>query len=107
MAILVPNSEQNCDSIKTPLIRVLPLAVVRPAHGPQCWPITRRAPLKRTVGCQRGRPNYFQCHIPQFLTPTDIGGSCARGSAIPCKLERTLLAIAGVRRLFPSRSNVT
>src|SRR5260370_13005631 len=54
-----------------------------------------------------GVPKYFQTHAPQFLTPTDIGSSCARGSAIVCKRERTSLAIEGVRRLLPFRSNET
>jgi hypothetical protein len=62
--------------------------------------------LKRTV-YRRGHPNYFQNLVPLLVTPTDRLSSCVRGAALVCKRERTWLAIAGVRRLLPFRSNET
>ena len=51
--------------------------------------------------CYRSRyPNYTQNHAPLPLIPTDRASSCVRGAATRRKLERTLLAIAGVRRLL-------
>src|SRR6266852_7682929 len=67
---------------------------------------TRHWGLKRTV-CRRGHRNYFQNLVPLLVTPTDRLSSCVRGVALVCKRERTWLAIAGVRRLLPFRSNET
>src|SRR5258708_11905671 len=53
--------------------------------------------LFRSLRSRRGCPNYFQNHVLPFLTPVDRVSSCVRGSATLCKLEHTLLAIAGVR----------
>src|SRR6266446_8754114 len=76
-------------------------------NGPECWPIARPSPFKCTVRFRRGRPNYFQDHVLQLLTPADRLSSCVRGSATPCKLEHISLAIAGVRRLLHFRGNET
>jgi hypothetical protein len=72
-----------------------------PAHGPPCWPITRRSPLSGRPRCQNGHSNYFRNHVPQALPPTDRMSSCARGFATSCKPERTSPAIAAARRLLP------
>jgi len=81
--------------------------VCRLAQGTQSLHITRRSPLKRTVCCQSGPPNYSQKQVPLLLTSVDRVGSYVRGAAIPCKLERTSLATAGVRRPLLFRSNET
>src|SRR5260370_22929541 len=56
---------------------------------------------------QKSRASYSQNRVLQFLTPTYKVSSCVRGFATPCKLERTSLAIAAVRRPLPFRSNET
>jgi len=56
---------------------------------------------------QKSRASYFRNHALPFLTPTDKGSSCVRGSATPCKPEHTSLAIAAVRRPLLFRSNET
>ena len=60
----------------------------------------RRAGRRRSFGCQIGCPNYFQNHVLPFSTPVDRVSSRVRDSATPCRVERTSLAIAGVRRLL-------
>jgi hypothetical protein len=89
---------RRCDRDLQPRTLVLRFDATR------LWPLAATrgdSPLKCRDCCQRGHPNYFRNRVPQFLPPTDRASSCARGSAIPCRPERTSLAIAGVRRLLP------
>src|SRR5438128_7149019 len=77
--------------------------VCRPVHTSQFLHITGRSPLRLT-GCSRsGHPNYSQNHSPLLSIPTDTMSSCVRGAATRCKLGRSLLATAGVRRQPPFR----
>jgi len=64
-------------------------------------------PFKSTFRCWSRRPNDFRNLVPLSLTPTDRARSCACGAAIPCRLERTSLAIVEVRRRLPFLSNET
>src|SRR5260370_13699261 len=64
-------------------------------------------PFKSTFRCWSRRPNDFRNLVPLSLTPTDRVSSCVCGAAIPCRLERTSLAIVEVRRRLPFPSSET
>ena len=74
-------------------LRLIMIAIA----GVPCGQITRGSPIKCTFRCPIGCPNL------RFLTRPDRVSTCARGSATPCRLEHTSLAIAVVRRLLPLR----
>jgi hypothetical protein len=68
---------------------------------------SKRVQLKCKFRSRRGRSNCFQNHVLPFLIPVDRVHSCVRVPATLCKLDRTSLAIAGVRLLLLFRRNET